>query len=644
MLAAPILALPLASAPPPPAGNAPRQVGNLVVDGVPEVPPALAERTLQYQNTRSAVLADWHPRGEGVLVLTRFGDTRQVHFVEAPGGARRQLTFLKEPVAGASFDERRGDGGFLYRADVGGGEFYQYFWFDQATGKSRLVTDGTSRNEGLVWANAGGRFAFSSTRRNGADFDVYVATVNDAATAMPVLERKGQWNAIDWSPGDSKLLLRHYVSAAESSLHVLDLASGQVSELDPRDPSSPKVAYSAAVFARKGDAVFYASDEDSEFKRLVRHDLRTKKKEVLTADIPWDVEDVAVSDDGAWLAFTANEGGASALYLAPAARPKQRAKIDLPPGVILGLDFDPAGRRLGFTLSSAQSPADTYTVDLRTRKVTRWTFSEVGGLDPTTFATPELVQFRSFDGREIPAWYYRPARASGKVPVIISIHGGPEAQSRVSFNPSVQFWIDELGAAVLLPNVRGSSGYGKSYLQLDDGMKRMDSVKDIGALLDWIATRPELDADRVAVIGGSYGGFMVLASMYMYPERLRCGVDIVGISNLVTFLERTESYRRDLRRVEYGDERDPETRKFQLAISPTTNAAKIKRPLFVVQGQNDPRVPAYEAEQIVKVVRANGGSVWYLLARDEGHGFQKKPNQDYLTNAVALFFQEFLLK
>ena len=194
-----------------------------------------------------------------------------------------------------------------------------------------------------------------------------------------------------------------------------------------------------------------------------------------------------------------------------------------------------------------------------------------------------------------------------------------------------------------MPNVRGSSGYGKAYLQLDNGYQREDSVKDIGALLDWVARQSELDAERVAVIGGSYGGYMVLASMTHYDDRLRAGIDIVGISNFVTFLENTQDYRRDLRRVEYGDERDPEMRAFLEKISPTTNAGKITKPLFVAQGLNDPRVPASESEQMVEVIRENGGVVWYLLARDEGHGFRKKANRDYYGRAVVLFLQEHLL-
>jgi dipeptidyl aminopeptidase/acylaminoacyl peptidase len=419
---------------------------------------------------------------------------------------------------------------------------------------------------------------------------------------------------------------------------VLDLASGKLEQINPSDK---KIAYGTAAFARAGRVVYYTSDENAEFKRLVAHDLGNGKKEVLTPGIDWDIEQLAVSRDGRWLAFMANEEGASALYWLKTAHGAKPQRIDVPAGIVAGLKFDRQSRRLGFTLSSP-SGMDVWAIDVGKTKPVRWTQSEIGGLSAPTFVTPELVRFPSFDGKKIPAWYYRPKNANGPVPVVIEIHGGPEGQSRPGFAPTVQYWVNELGLAVLLPNVRGSTGYGKTYVTLDNAEKREDSVKDIGALLDWIATRPELDRARVAVFGGSYGGYMVLASLVHFSDRLRCGVEIVGISNFVTFLRSTKGYRVDLRRVEYGDERDPKMRAILEKISPLTNASRIKVPLFVAQGKNDPRVPVTEAEQIVKTVRQGGGPVWYMLAKDEGHGFQKRTNRDAFLNATALFFETFL--
>lgn len=614
-----------------------REAGALVFDGVPEVPKAVTARLSQYLNTRGASFADWSPGG-AMLVTTRFGDSAQVHRVTGPGRYRQQLTFFDEPVRGVLADPREAKR-LLLSMDSGGGEFYQLVRYDLDTGRTTLLTDGKSRNESPLFSRKGDRFAYVSTRRNGTDFDLWVQSIDDPASAKLVKELSGQWTPLDWSPADARLLLQHYVSANESYLHVLDLASGELTELAPR-PGQP-IAYGTAAF-RDERAVVATSDEGSEFLRLMLYE-PGRPPRPLAPNLPWDVTALEVSPDGRQLAYAANEGGTSALYLAELRKPEKARRIELPKGVLGSLKFDPAGRHLGITFNGATTPDDAWVLDVRTRRLERWTFSEVGGLDPARFSSPELVDFPSFDGRRIPSWFYAPRDRSKPAPVIISIHGGPEGQSVANFSPVVQYWVNELGAAVLLPNVRGSTGYGKGYLRLDNADKREDSAKDLGALLDWIATRPELDKSRVAVIGGSYGGYMSLAALTHYSDRLRCGVDMVGISHFVTFLEHTESYRRDLRRAEYGDERDPAMRALLERISPLSNAAQIKRPLFVVQGANDPRVPASEAEQIVRTVRGQGGPVWYLLAKDEGHGFAKKKNRDAYLSATSLFFETYLL-
>ena len=280
------------------------------------------------------------------------------------------------------------------------------------------------------------------------------------------------------------------------------------------------------------------------------------------------------------------------------------------------------------------------------RHLTRWTHSEVGGLDTDTFVEPTPITYPSFDhikgkAREIPAFIYRP-HTKGRHPVIITIHGGPESQFSPRFSSAYQLWIKALDAAIIAPNVRGSSGYGNTYVNLDNGFKREDSVRDIGALLNWIKTQPDLDADRVAVLGGSYGGYMVLASSVLYSDRLRAAVDIVGISNFVTFLKNTKDYRRDLRRAEYGDERDPEMNTFLQRISPSNHVDKITIPMLVIQGENDPRVPVSEAVQIVKALRQANRPVWYMNALNEGHGYRKKENRDLSRQVITLFLQEHL--
>lgn len=622
-----------------------REVGQLVMEGVPDIPVEVEERTFQYQASRSAFLVGWAADGKGVFISTRFGETSQVHFVASPGGARRQLTFFREPVGEVRVCPDPASGLLLYGRDVGGGEFYQLFLFDLKNASSTMITDGRSRNGGAVWNRDGSAFAYSSTRRNGRDTDVYLALRSNPRQARAIVTEGGSWRAVEFSPDGKRLLVVKGVSANESYPFVYDLAAAT---LTPLHRAPGPVAYGAATWAADGRHVYYTSDEGSEFQQLrLRDSSGARADEVLTADIPWDVEGLELSRDGRTLAFTVNEDGVSALYLLDTRTRERRRVANLPAGQVFGLRFHPSSPQLAMTINSARSPGDVYVLDVKSNQLVRWTFSEVGGLDTNRFVEPTLIRYPTFDQvdgrpRQIPSFYYRP-RGAGPFPVLITIHGGPEAQFIPTFNPMLQYYVNELGIAVLAPNVRGSSGYGKTYLTLDNGYLREDSVKDIGALLDWIATQKELDASRVAVIGGSYGGYMVLASLVHYNERLRCGIDIVGISNFVTFLTNTQDYRRDLRRVEYGDEQDPEMRAFLERISPLTNAHRITKPLFVVQGLNDPRVPVSESEQMVRTVRANGGTVWYLLAKDEGHGFRKHTNRTLYENAVVLFLQQFLV-
>ncbi|MEP7044544.1 MAG: S9 family peptidase [Dokdonella sp.] len=622
-----------------------QEVGNRISENVPDIPTALSERLQRYSNTRGAALNGWLANGEGVLMTTRFANTTQVHWVKTPGGARQQLTFYDEPIAVVVPNPRRN--GFVFGKDLGGSEFWQLYWFDLATRATTLLTDGTSRNENPVWSHDGSKLAYSSTARNGTDTDVWVLDSGNGEKKA-VVTSGGNWSASDFSPDGRQLLVQKFVSINEVYPGLVDLASGKLT-LFPIDGG--KAAFGAFRFAPDGSGVYFTSDEGGEFVTLRWHDFASKKIVPLSAAIPWDVEDFTLSADGRRIAFVSNEDGFGVLHVLDSATRKELALPALPQGVIAGFEFSPDGQRIAFALNSATSPSDIYALDLAPQSIARWTESEVGGLDATTFAAPSLVRFASFDkdrgkARTIPALYYRPAAdksRNGKFPVVIQIHGGPESQARPVFSADIQFLVDQLGIAVLMPNVRGSSGYGKSYLKLDDGYRREDSVKDIGALLDWIGQQPELDAGRVAVYGGSYGGYMALASMTHYNARLRAGIDVVGISNFVTFLGNTESYRRDLRRAEYGDERDGKMKAFLQKISPTTGAGNITIPLFVAAGANDPRVPAAEGQQIANAVRSNGGEVWFLEYNDEGHGFRKKTNIDYFRAAAMRFWQQHLL-
>ena len=610
----------------------PNVPGSIVIDGVPAVPDDVFAALRRYQNTRSAQLLGWTGWTDGgVLIATRFGNTTQLHRVNQPLGMRHQVTFFDEPVSAATVNPGAFDG-FLYLRDSGGSEFYQLFLHDNGSGASRQLSDGKSRYIGVSWSPSGRRFGYSTTEGNGVDWDLHIRDVGGERRVVQEDEGVG-WSIDDWSDDERRLLISRYISVNESRVYEIDLDT-----MSRRRLLGDVTAAFGSVKYGAGDSIYFTSDMDAEFMRLHRLDTATGEVEVLTADTLWDVATFAISHDHARLAYIVNEDGTSRLYAFETADGRFTALPELPAGIISGLRFDPNGDRLGFTARSPTTPADVFSVDFASRELTRWTMSELGGLRREALVAPISVSFKSFDGRSIPAFVYRPKRA-GPHPVIVNIHGGPEGQARPGFSTTTQFYVNELGVAVIYPNVRGSAGYGKSYLKLDNGRLREDSVRDIGALLDWIADQPDLDAGRVAVMGGSYGGYMVLASLVHYGDRLRAGVERVGISNFVTFLENTQPYRRDLRRAEYGDERDPAMREFLESISPLNRVDEIGTPLLISQGLNDPRVPASESEQIVAALKARGVPVWYVLAENEGHGFRRKANRDYLTAVTAQFLQ-----
>lgn len=623
------------------------EVGNLVLEDVPEIPGEIKERLRQFQNTRSASLSDWAPDGKSMLIGTRFGSTGQYHLVAQAMGVRSQITFFDEPVSGGSFCPNKKYNGFLFTKDEGGNEFSQLFWFDLDSRTSTMLSDGKSRNFYASWSNAGDKFVFTSSRRNGKDFDIYLSSMEDPKTAKPIIEiGGGYWVAGGWSTDDKKVLITQYLSITNSNFFVYDFETEELTQLNTNKGEAVNLG---GGFSADNSKIVFITNQGREFNTLATYDVKSKEIEYLTKEINWDIEGVEVNEDRTKMAFTANEDGMTVLYIMDLNTMKYMPVENIPVGQVYGLNFHPTEDKLGMVINTAKSPGDVFVMDLNSKELTRWTQSEVGGLNTENFTVPKLINYETFDkvdgkARMIPAFVYLPTNKKGPFPVIINIHGGPEAQHNPYFSAYTAYLTNELGIAVVAPNVRGSSGYGSSYVRLDNGFKREDSVKDIGKLLDWIKNNEQLDENKVAVMGGSYGGYMVLSSMVNYNDRLKCGVDIVGISNFVTFLENTKEYRRDLRRVEYGDERDPEMRAFLTKISPTTNADKITKPLFVIQGANDPRVPESEASQMVEVIRNNGGNVWYMLAKDEGHGFRKKENRDYMYNAMTLFFQKYLLE
>jgi dipeptidyl aminopeptidase/acylaminoacyl peptidase len=613
--------------------------GNLIFDNIPDATAELTDSVDGYLSARQATPLGWSPKGQ-LLISTRFGDVEQLHVVEQAAGERRQLTFLHEPISEAEFSPDPARIGFFFLKDVGGNENAQIYYQRLGEPRAKLLTDGKSLNGAALWSSSGREIAFFSTARDGVNHDIYI--VEPAAGTLPHLAVTGDdaaWYPLDWSPDDRKLLVLKYVSIGEGYLYVVDLASGQKREVDP---APGKVGIAGAKFSRDGQAVYLISDRDSEFKQLRYVNLFTADKTVLSDHIPWDIEELAISRDGHYLAFVSNEAGASKLNMVDLRAHQDLAPPRLPaPGIIDHVKFDAEGKRLVFGFASAASPRDAYVLDLATNRLEMWTHSEAGPVDTAKFVTPRLTQFPTFDRtdghfRQEPVYVYEPA-TPGLHPVLLVLHGGPESQFRPGFDPWLQYVVNELGFAVVAPNLRGSSGYGKAYLALDNGMLRDDVVKDLGAIIVWVSSQGSLDAKHMLVAGSSYGGFLALAALANYGDRLMGGVDLAGIADFISFLTNTAPYRQSLRRAEYGDERDPEMRAYLRRISPLTNADRISKPLLVVHGRNDPRVPLSEAEQIVARLRSRGGDVWYLQAKDEGHGFRKKPNRDAYYRTFAQF-------
>lgn len=618
---------------------------SLVVDGIPKVPASLAAEVAGYTKARAAELLDWHPVRREMVIATRFGNTPEIHLVKSPGAARTQLTFFDDrPTRGVSYQPTAGNY-FIFSKDTGGDQNYQNYRFDLPSGATTMLTDGKSKNSRGVWASDGHRIVYTSTRRTGKDTDLYVvAPLNPGSDRILAELQGGGWTPLDWSPDDRQILVQETISINESHLWLLDVASGVKTLITPTD-GAQKTSYSDGHFRKDGQGVYVVTDRESEFMRLAFFDLGTRRFTFLTTHIKWDVTEFAPSPDGKLLAIVANEDGLTVLHLLDAVTGKERTLTGVPTGGVIGIHWHRNSRDLGFSLDSARFPADAYSLDTESGRVERWTFSETGPVNTENFVEPELIRWKSFDGRTISGFLYRPpARFSGRRPVIVDIHGGPEGQFQPYFLSQYNFYLNELGVALLMPNIRGSSGYGKSFLKLDDAFLRENAYRDVGSLLDWIKTRTDLDPARVMVTGVSYGGYMALGVATRYADRICCAVDVVGPSNLVTFLEHTAGYRQDLRRVEYGDERDPKVRAFLQQISPLTNVSQITKPLFVIQGQNDPIVPPSESEQVVKAARKNGVPVWYLMAKDEGHGFFKRPNADYEFYSTVLFVKQFLLK
>ncbi len=663
---------------------------NLVIENIPPIPEALTKKVAAYTQFKPSSIIAWHPQDGSILVRMRLNDSNQLHLVKAPGAKPEPLTDFPDAVSNATFQPTKGEY-LLFTRATGGDEIFRIYRLDLASKLVTPVSPKSERASSPAWNRSGDRIVFTTvsvdrkekaqslqeSAARKATTKLYIADPLKPDTAKVIASFDGGgFSSFRFSPDGKSLAYLEYVSANESHLWMMDIGTGKHTRITSAPASASTsvtavmanasgtravtVAYGEPRFASDGKGIYTVSDRDSEYRRLVYIDIRSGKERVLTAHLKHDVDDFSISNRANRIAFTTNEDGSSVLRFLELKTDKELPRPALLPGEISGLrwkggsedsddlsgpDVKDVAAELAFNLTSARSPGEVYSMNIVAPKVTRWTNGSSANLNPLEFVEPRLVQWKSFDGLKISGFVYQPDAKNfqGKRPVIINIHGGPEGQARPGFIARNNYMVNELGIAIIYPNVRGSSGFGKTFLAMDNGNKREDSVKDIGALFEWIKDQPDLDPSKVLVTGSSYGGYMALAVSTHYADRIAGTIDVVGISNFVTFLANTESYRRDLRRVEYGDERDPEMKKFLEAISPLNNAAKINKPLFVVQGKNDPRVPYTEALQIVEKVKIQNVPVWFLMANDEGHGFAKKSNQDFLFYAQIKFMEKTLL-
>ena len=624
---------------------------NLHLSGIPPIPASLAKRIAPYTEFTPRSAVSWHPFKRELVVAMRAGNTVQLHRLATPGRALEQITRGADPVRNGAYLAPRPET-LLFVRDSGGNEQTQLYRLDAGATEPVLLTEATRRHYPVAITHARDRFLIESVdldKTGRRDSVVTYLTLLDPLDPrrtrdLGTLPGTG-WGNFSVSFDDRRAAMVQQVSATETNVWLVDLATGKRTKIiDGSGPGGATVATTDPRFAKNGKGLFLATNRDGEFQRLAYFDIATRRYTYFGNAAPWDVDHISLSPDGRTLAVITNEDGVGVLRLYDARTRTELERPQLPVGTVSAAMWHHNGRDLALNINSPQSPGDVWVLDVKTHRVERWTETSVPGLDASRFQQPVRIAWPSFDGRTITGFMTRPAGAPASPrPVVVLIHGGPEAQARPNFLGRYNYLIDQMGVVLIEPNVRGSDGYGKTFLSLDDGRRREDSVRDIGALLDWIRAQPDLDASRVAVVGGSYGGYMSLAVATHYADRIAGAIDIVGIANFVTFLERTESYRRDLRRVEYGDERDPAMREFLTRISPVNNAEKITKPLLVVHGRNDPRVPYTEAEQIVKTVSSRNVPVWYLLADNEGHGFARKANVDFYFATVVRFLGRVLL-
>ena len=596
----------------------------------------------RYLTVRSAYGATVASDGTVAFLLDTTG-VGQVWTLDRPDAWPEQRTFYEEPVSFVTASPERPE--FVFGMDEGGNERLQFYRLDADGAVTDLTATPGAKHRWGGFSHDGERFAFASNRRDDRVFDVYVQGRAETGEDARLVREGDGWLSVDgFSPDDDRLVVTEAHSSFDQDVYVLDVESGERTHLTPHEG---KIRHMSTQWGPDGEALYLVTDDGSDTLSLARLDARTGQLDTVESGGQWNVDGVALDDESGLLVYSRNVDGYTELtagVLAGALTVEELPLPDLPGNVAGGVSFGPEGRRCALSASGRTTNTNVYVIDVTALRdgdaesaLDRWTHASTAGIPPETFVEPDLVRYESSDGREIPAFFSVPGDADGEAPVVVDIHGGPESQRRPSFSGLIQYFLSR-GYAVLEPNVRGSTGYGKAYTHLDDIEKRMDAVRDIEAALDWLVERPEVDADRAVAKGGSYGGFVVLAALTEFPDRWAAGVDVVGIANFVTFLENTGPWRRTLREAEYGSLE--EDRDLLERISPINSIERIEAPLFVLHGANDPRVPLGEAERIAEKAREQGVPVEKLVFEDEGHGISKLENRIEAYTRVVDFLDE----
>ena len=618
---------------------------NVKIDGMPPLPQAIVDGVGRYAQYRQAQMIAWHPSRRQVLITTTFA-TPQLHFVEAPLRDRRQLTWMPGglPVlSDASFDPADGNT-IVFRYDPAGGEAQSLYRYDMSLGQPALVASAQS-HYAPVWSRQGKWLAYDSSERNGKDRDLYVIQPSDPKSKRLLAEVAGPWSAQDWSPDGSSILMAEVFANSETYLWRVDVKTGQKTAITRRGDGD-KAGWYNARFSNDGKKVYAISDRGGN-TRVWRCDVAACAWTPVTADgVEVDLTVNAgfeLSPDGSMLAVVIDKGATTELQIIDVTTLKARTFPNIGKGQVTQLRWRPGSKEVGFTLASIKAQGDVYSVDTTLATVTRWTASETT-FNPEVLPAPEVIEWKSADGLTISGILYRPAtRFTGPRPVMVLIHGGPDQRERVIFRGRSNYLLNELGVAIICPNVRGSTGFGRKFTELDNGRGRDGAIKDIGALLEWITARPDLDQSRVVLNGASYGGWLALQAGIVYNDRIRGIIEGAGITDFVTFLDQTDPARQENRRGEYGDERDPEMRAYLTSISPVSRAADLKKPTLILHPGKDSRVPVAQAQQLVAALKGNNTPVWYLEYSEANHENLGRVGGDYLLGTWIAFFNAFVL-